>query len=135
MEHELVSLGWRLETDVGFVGHVGGFWHRDIDGQMQIAFIAQPYHANRNGVAHGGMLMTFTDRALGQVARLKTKATRGATISLTQHFLAPVRVGEFVEIRPDITKVTTHMVFISGTAYVNGDPVISAQGVFRVSYG
>ena len=85
MEQELKKSGWRLKSDDGFVGHVGGLWLRNVAGQIQVAFIAQPFHANRNGVVHGGMLMTFADRALGQVARLVTGAKRGATISLSHH--------------------------------------------------
>lgn len=124
--------GWRLDPDEGFIGHVGGLWRRDIDGHVQLAFVAQTFHANRNGVVHGGMLMTFTDRALGQTARLATGASSGATISLNYQFLAPVRIGDVVEITPQIVKVTRRMVFMSGTATVGDTPVISAQGIFRM---
>ncbi|MDD7973124.1 PaaI family thioesterase [Roseinatronobacter alkalisoli] len=134
MEQDLENAGWRPETDDGFVGHVGGLWRRDINGRMQMAFIARPFHANRNGVVHGGMLMTFVDRAFGQFARVTTGATRGATISLNHNFLAPVRIGDLVEIEPEIVKVTTRLVFVAGTAHVADASVISAQGIFRVSH-
>lgn len=126
------NAGWQLDPDDGFIGHVGGLWRRDVGGQVQLAFVAQAFHANRNGVVHGGMLMTFTDRALGQTARLATGAGRGATISLNYQFLAPVRIGDIVEITPQIVKVTRRMVFMAGTATVRDTPVISAQGVFRM---
>ena len=76
--------------------------------------------------------MTFADRALGQVARLVTGAKRGATISLSHHFLAPVRIGDFVEMQPVISSVTARMVFVSGMAHVGDRSVVSAQGVFRI---
>ena len=134
MKNKLKNDGWQMNPDDGFVGHVGGLWQREIDGHMQFAFIALDIHTNRNGVVHGGMLMTFVDRAMGQTARLATGAVRGATISLNHQFLAPVRIGDLVEITPLITKKTSRMVFLTGNSYVEGEPVISAQGVWRVSH-
>ncbi len=134
MHNDLEKLGWRLEFDDSFIGHVGGLWLRERGEQRQFAFIAQEMHSNRNGVVHGGMLMTFTDRAMGQTARLTVQATRSATISMTHQFLAPVKIGDVVEIAPHITKVTARLVFVTGTAFVGDDPVVSAQGVFRVSH-
>ena len=134
MEKDLEHAGWALDPDSGFVGHVGGIWRRELDGQTQLAFIARDIHANRIGVVHGGMLMTFTDRALGMTVRLTTGAVRGATVSLTHQFLAPVRLGEFVEISPQVTKATSRLVFMSGTAFVGDAPVIAVQGVRRVSF-
>lgn len=134
MEHNLETAGWKLDPDDGFVGHVGGFWRRVVDGQTQFAFIARDIHANRNGVVHGGMLMTFVDRALGQTARHTAGAIRGATISLTHQFLAPVRIGDLVEMTPQVTRKTARMVFLTGTASVGDAPVVSAQGVWRVTH-
>lgn len=132
MSTSLEIAGWYLEPDDGFIGHVGGLWRRNAAGVGQVAFIAQEIHANRNGVVHGGMLMTFVDRALGQAARLAAGVERGATISLNYQFLAPVKIGDIVEITPQIRKVTQRMVFVAGTATVRDAPAISTQGVAAV---
>ena len=132
MKSKLKNDGWQMNPDDGFVGHVGGLWQREIGGHLQFAFIALDIHLNSNGVVQGGMLMTFVDRAMGQTARVATGAVRGATISLNHQFLAPVRIGDLVEITPLITKKTSRMVFLTGTPSVEGEPVISAQGVWRV---
>ncbi len=134
MEQELINAGWALDADDGFVGHVGGLWRRVVRGETQVAFIARPIHANRNGVVHGGMLMTFVDRAMGQMARHSTGAARGATISLTHQFLSPVKIGDLIEMTPQVTRTTSRMVFLTGTACVGETPVVSAQGVWRVSH-
>lgn len=134
MEHDLSNAGWILDPDDGFIGHVGGLWRRCVDDRTEFAFIAREIHANRNGVVHGGMLMTFTDRALGHTARVSSGAARGATISLNHQFLAPVKIGDLVVIAPEVTKMTSRMVFLSGTSTVAGAPVASAQGVWRVSH-
>ncbi len=134
MENNLKNDGWVLDPDDGFVGHVGGLWRRATNGETQFAFIAKDFHANRNGVVHGGMTMTFVDRAMGQTARTVSGAIRGATISLTHQFLAPVRIGDLVVMTPEVTKMTSRMVFLTGTAFVGEAPVVSAQGVWRVTH-
>lgn len=133
MEQQLLDAGWVAVPDDGFVGHVGGLWRRDVEGQMQMAFIARPYHANRNGVVHGGMLMTFVDRTLGTMARQATGALRGATLSLTHQFLAPVHIGDVVEMSPQVVRTTSRMAFLTGTACVGDTPVVTAQGVWRMA--
>ena len=134
MDYDLETHGWQLDPDDGFVGHVGGLWRRTVEGQPRFAFIARDFHANRNGVVHGGMLMTVMDRALGQTARFTMAAARGATVSLTHQFLAPVHIGDLVEVTPVVTRTTARMVFMTGTAFVGDAPVLSGQGVWRVSH-
>ncbi|MCP1200573.1 PaaI family thioesterase [Notoacmeibacter sp. MSK16QG-6] len=134
MEYDLAKDGWGLDPDDGFVGHVGGLWRRTFDGETTFAFVAQEMHTNRNGLVHGGMLMTFIDRAFGQTARLATGAVRSATVNLNHQFLAPVRIGDLVEITPQLVKATSRLVFMAGTACVAGDPVLTAQGVWRVTH-
>jgi acyl-coenzyme A thioesterase PaaI-like protein len=134
MDQDLIDAGWTLDPDDGFVGHVGGLWRREVGEETQVAFVARDFHANRNGVVHGGMLMTFIDRAMGQRARKVTGAPRGATVSLTHQFLAPVHIGDLVEMTPQVVRKTSKMVFLSGIAHVGGEPVVSAQGVWRVTF-
>lgn len=134
MMQDLLAAGFRLQPDDGFVGHAGGLWQRTIDRQVQFAFVATEIHTNRNGLVHGGMLMTFMDRALGQTAREATGAVRGATVSLTHQFLAPVRINDIVKLTPQVTSKTGRMVFMTGTALIGDVPVVSAQGVWRMSF-
>lgn len=134
MENDLAALGWTLDPDDGFIGHVGGLWRRDVDGKTRFAFIARPIHANRNGMVHGGMLMTFVDRAMGHTARQTSGAVRGATISLSHQFLAPVRLGDLAELTPVVTSATRRSVFLTGTVTVGDTPVLNAQGVWRVTH-
>ncbi len=134
MDQDLIAAGWTLDPDDGFVGHVGGLWRREVGDDTQVAFVARAFHANRNGVVHGGMLMTFIDRAMGQRARKVTGAPRGATVSLTHQFLAPVHIGDLVEMTPQVVRRTSKMVFLTGIAHVGGEPVVAAQGVWRVTF-
>jgi uncharacterized protein (TIGR00369 family) len=133
MDELLFEQGWAHDPSEGLVAHLGGLWHRIKDGAHQFGFLAQPLHANRNGVVHGGMLMVFVDRAFGQTARVTSGARRAATISLNHQFMAPMAIGTFAVITPKVAKVTTRLAFMEGTATCDGEPVVSAQGVWRLA--
>jgi acyl-coenzyme A thioesterase PaaI-like protein len=69
-EHEstMLRLGWIPEPPEGFIGLVGPIWRSpDVVGHFRL--LTAPKHQNRNGVVHGGMLMTLADRAMGYTAR------------------------------------------------------------------
>ena len=123
---------WVFDPMDGFICHVGGLWIRQKEGQCEFGFLAKQIHANRNGVVHGGMIMTFIDRAFGKVARESSGALRGATINLSVNFTNPVQLGKFVTLVPKITHVTSRTAFLEGTALCNDQVVAAAQGVWRV---
>jgi len=70
-------------------------------------------HRNRNGVVHGGVLMTLADTAVGTIARRSVKIAKAATIQLDQHFVRRVDVGDFVEARCEIVRAARSLIFIT----------------------
>lgn len=132
MVRDLSDLGWRFEPCEGFIEHVGGLWRREVEDRRQFAFVSAPMHANRNGVVHGGMLMTFADRAFGFTAREAGEARRSATISLSHQFTAPMDTGAVATLEPRLVRLTGQMAFLTGTILADGAPVMEAQGVWRI---
>jgi acyl-coenzyme A thioesterase PaaI-like protein len=133
MEKELLAQNWILDPMDGFLHHVGGLWVRKAGGQDEFGFLARDIHANRNGVVHGGMLMTFIDRAFGQVARLRAEAPRGATVNLSVNFAAPMQLHQFARLTPKVTHLTGRMAFMEGTVFCDDTVIASAQGVWRLA--
>lgn len=133
MKQKLVQDGWVHDPSEGLIAFLGGLWIRDVAGRRTFGLLPQPHHANRNGVVHGGMLMTFVDRAFGMTARLTSGAPRGATISLSHQFVAPLQIGSFATVEPKIVKLTTRMAFVEGTVMAGDEPVMQAQGVWRLA--
>nr|WP_281389649.1 PaaI family thioesterase [Pelagibacterium limicola] len=89
-------------------------------------------HANRGGVVHGGMLSAFVDRAFGQMARETSAVDRVVTISLTVQFMIPMPIGQFATIAPKIVRMTGRLAFVEGTLICDSEPIVSAQGVWRL---
>ncbi|MGD9507295.1 MAG: PaaI family thioesterase [Geminicoccaceae bacterium] len=122
-----------MESHEGFIALIGGLWSRDRGGHKEYGFLARSDHRNRNGAVHGGMLMTFADRALGMTARSASGASRSSTVSLTVQFMKPMQIGEFAAMRPGIQRLTRSMAFMAGEVLCHGETIASAQGVWRLA--
>jgi acyl-coenzyme A thioesterase PaaI-like protein len=126
------AAGWTAPERSRFAALVGPLWWRQEGETFACGFLAEEKHANLRGVVHGGMLMTFADHALG---RLVAEAVGGkpiATIQLDTHFLAPVRLGDFVEVRGEIVRRTRAVVFVEGRLTVKGHAVARSHGIWKV---
>ncbi|MBX6369120.1 MAG: PaaI family thioesterase [Rhodospirillales bacterium] len=104
---------------------------RGEDGPV-FGFIAEAKHANVRGVVHGGMLMTFADEALGRTVAEAVGDRPLATIQLDTHFLAPARLGDFVEARARVTRRTRSVVFVEGVLAIKEHTIARAHGIWKV---
>lgn len=101
------------------------------DGRVW-GFIADARYANPNGVVHGGMLMTFADTAMGQLAE-DASGKLTATISLNVEFVSATPVeDQWIECRPSITRMGHSVAFMRGEISAGGTLLMAAQGVWRV---
>lgn len=133
MKETLEAQGWTHHPAEGLIAHLGGIWVRESVEGREFGLLTQPIHANRNGMVHGGMLMTFVDRAFGMTARLESGAPRGATVSLSHQFVSPLTIGSFATVAPKLIRQTRRTAFIEGTVLSEGEPIVQAQGVWRLA--
>ena len=124
------AAGWTLVQDEGFIAHVGPLHIRGTDGTY--AFRAEQKHANLIGVVHGGMLMSFADRALGETAMRAADGASCVTIQLEMKFIDVGRLGDWVEIRPQVVKRTGSLVFMRGDVREGTRLLASADGVWKI---
>ena len=91
---------------------------------MSFGFRIEDRHLNPRGLAHGGALATFADMqlaALMRMGRLEMKVS--PTISLSLDYLAPARVGDWVEGEVSLVKRTGRLAFTETILRVEGEPV------------
>ncbi|AIQ88514.1 PaaI family thioesterase [Methylobacterium sp. 092160098-2] len=124
------AAGWALVEDKGFIAHVGPLHVRGTDGAY--AFRAEQKHANLIGVVHGGMLMSFADRALGETAMQAAGGANCVTIQLEMKFIDVGRLGNWIEIRPQVVKRTGSLVFMRGDVRDDTRLLASADGVWKI---
>jgi uncharacterized protein (TIGR00369 family) len=113
---------------------VGPFWVRPdpVGDGIAYGFRVELRHCNPLELCHGGMLVAFADIVLtggcNHVARLSRFLT---TITLATDFIAPARIGAWLEARPEVLKVTRSTVFGQCLVTADGMPVLRASGTFR----
>ena len=116
--------------------YVGPVYEKgEATGLKRLAFRADERHINRRGVVHGGMLMTFADAALGQVAWDVTDRAPSVTLNMQSHFLRGVNAGELVEVVPVVTRKTRSLVFIRGDFMVGDEVVMTVSSVWKLLGG
>jgi uncharacterized protein (TIGR00369 family) len=130
-----VAAGWDPDDDEGFVALVGPMWKRRSGETDHYGFVAGPKHHNRRGVVHGGMLMTFADRALGRTCRYANAHKPQATVQLDVHFIDAVKIGEFVEARCRVVRRTHTLIFARAELAVGTRVVATANGVWKTLGG
>jgi uncharacterized protein (TIGR00369 family) len=102
-----------------------------LKGEAVVAIRIAAPHLNTRGVAHGGMLVTLADSAMGIViARLHDPPQPMVTINLTADFAEAAREGDWVEARVELQKVGRRLAFASCRLWVGEKSILRASGIF-----
>jgi len=120
-----------IPAEGGFDALVGPLWRRPSPGGWTCAFRAEPRHANKRGVLHGGMLMTFADHAMGMNVWHAVGGSPCATVALNAEFVGAARPGDWIECDSAITRVTNALVFVRGRLFVGERTVLTATGIWK----
>lgn len=122
------TAGWALVEDEGFIQTVGPLYVRD----GLYAFRAEQKHANLIGRVHGGMLMSFADRAMGVTAMGAADGAPCVTIQLEMKFLDAGQMGDWLTAESIVVKRTGSMVFMRGEVRHGERLVATADGVWKI---
>jgi acyl-coenzyme A thioesterase PaaI-like protein len=123
-----------LRNQRGFAEHVGAMYLRKpTDGHtLAFGFRVASHHLNQGGVAHGGMLVTFIDHALGALVHTAAGRKPCSTISLDCNFVSPGKLGDWIECTAEIGRVTSSLVFVEGKLMAGSRTVLQAKGIWKV---
>lgn len=124
--------GWQAFDDPGFIALAGPVYHRGAVGAKAFAFRPEEKHGNLVGLVHGGMLLTFADRALSIVARDAMEGADCVTVEMNAHFVGAAKIGDRVETRPEIVRKTGSLVFVRGTLTSGDRPLVAVSGIWKV---
>lgn len=127
--------GWgKLPFDTGFIGINGPLFARYEGEALRLAFRVEERHCNPMGNCHGGWLASFADMQLpfGSRAQAGLALNFLPTISLSIDYLAPAKLGAWVEGRTEVLKRTKNLVFAQMTATADGDICLRANGTFKI---
>ncbi|MCW5635781.1 MAG: PaaI family thioesterase [Rubrivivax sp.] len=129
----------RFPAERGFIGVNGPLWVRHEtreDGPFfRLGFRVEPRHCNPMGICHGGMLATFADMLLpiGAISLVPALYRRFLpTVSLQVDFMAPARLGDWVEGEAQVLRTTRQMVFAQGLVRSGEALAVRCSGVFKI---
>ncbi len=133
-ESVAVPDGWApLGRGGPFLHLFGPLFVRHIDGRPVIGLRVLQKHLNIRGIAHGGMLVTLADSALGiALSMAGTPPQPMVTVSLTTDFVEAARPGDWLEAHVDIQKVGKRLAFANCYLVAGERRILRASGVFAL---
>jgi acyl-coenzyme A thioesterase 13 len=110
---------------------LGPFHARGEGGNLVLGLRVVEKHTNARGFAHGGVLLTLADVALGYAAEGSVDPpARLITASISADFANSAKLGDWVEARVDVQRVGGRMAFANAYLHVGDRRVVRASAVF-----
>jgi uncharacterized protein (TIGR00369 family) len=117
-----------------FLDTLGPFFYRRTGSSFVIGLRIASKHANGRGNAHGGLLLTLADIALGYTAEAASDPPLTlTTINITADFAGRAQVGDWLEAQVDIQKIGRRLVFANAYLVVGTERIARASAIFARS--
>jgi len=114
-----------------FLSSLGPLYAKAEGSGVVIGLRIEERHLNTRGVAHGGMLVTLADSALGIVIAMSRAPPHPmVTVNLTADFADVARQGDWVEARVDVQKMGKRLAFATCHLWVGDRRILRASGIF-----
>jgi len=129
-----IPAGFQQLKGVGpFLAQLGPLYLKKDGEGMIIGLRIEERHNNTRDIAHGGMLVTLADTALGIVLAYScTPPQPMVTVNLSTDFLESARPGDWVEAHVDILRVGHRLAYAICYLVVEERRILRASGVFAL---
>ncbi len=134
----------RVDFDRGgpttFNGHIGTLYvkrgARGTRDEFVMGFRVHPHMCNPAGGLHGGMMMTVAD-LVGTMGGGTLVGLRKflPTVSMTFDFVAPAKVGDWVEGRAEVVRQTRSLLFTNISLTVGEEKILRASQIAKIPSG
>ena len=111
---------------------------RETDAALQLAVQIRKAHCNSRGFAHGGLISSLADNAMGlSVVRMSRQRpgaedVRGLTASLSVDFIDVAQVGIVLEFHPNVLKLGRNLAFVECRVVCAERLIARANASFRI---
>jgi acyl-coenzyme A thioesterase 13 len=115
-----------------FLDLLGPFYYRKTeDGGFVIGVRVALKHTNGRGTAHGGLMATLADIALGyRAAFSQDPPATLTTASLTTDFAGSAKPGDWLEAHVEVQRVGSRLAFANAYLTVESERIVRASAVF-----
>ncbi|HEX3141549.1 MAG TPA: PaaI family thioesterase [Rhizobacter sp.] len=117
-----------------WLSHAGPLYQRAAPGGgVVIGLRLAQQHTNMRGIAHGGMLVTLADSALGRNMHMTRQPPAPmVSVNLSTDFLGAAKVGDWLEAHVQVRKHGARLSFAECELRVGDKVVVRCSGVFAV---
>lgn len=111
---------------------------RETADAVHIALQVREAHCNSRGLAHGGLISSLADNAMGLSAVRQARQVPGnekasaVTVALTLDFIDAAQVGDVLEFQPRVLKVGRTLAFVDCRVVCADRLVARASASFRM---
>lgn len=113
-----------------FMGHIGPMFARlEEGGAITLALWVAAQHLNHQGAAHGGMLATLADSAMGNHAA-RAAGAGVATVHLGIDYLGRIQQGQWLQLRSSLDRQGKKLLFMQCLGEVDGETVLRCSAIF-----
>jgi acyl-coenzyme A thioesterase 13 len=114
-----------------FLDTLGPLFYRPTGSSFVIGLRIASKHVNARGSAHGGLLLTLADIALGYTASASSDPPLAlTTINIAADFVGSAQVGDWLEAQVDIQKIGRRLVFANSYLMVGIERIARVSAIF-----
>jgi len=116
---------------LGFVDSLQPMYHRLRGKEMSLGLVVGEQHRNLMGICHGGVLMTLADITAATGVNVMRGTRAGTpTINLSLDFIAPARMGQWIQADNQQISLKRRFGFCSGVISNSEGIVARFNGTF-----
>lgn len=111
---------------------VGPLFYRRLEsGAFIVGLRVAQQHTNARGFAHGGLLLTLADIALGYVSAFSADPPLSlTTANISADFVGHAKLGDWLEAHVDILKIGRRVAFANAYLMVGTERIARVSAVF-----
>jgi uncharacterized protein (TIGR00369 family) len=119
-----------------FLDLLGPFFYRKDPEGFTVGLRIAEKHTNARGLAHGGLLVTLADIALGYRTAFSVEPPASlTTVNLSADFAGSAKLGDWVAAEIEIQHLGARMAFANSYLVVNDKRIARISGVFTRGEG
>lgn len=107
------------------------FWKKLDDGSDHVVLKADERHCNRQGVVHGGLMLTMIDLTFA-IAAKEHPEQRLVTISLSSEFVSSGQIGSVIEAKAEVIRRTRSLCFLRGQVTSGDETLLNASCIYKL---
>lgn len=122
-----------LDLGKGFGERFGTIYIKENPVGIKLGFLVQEHHSNGYGACHGGAIASFADmQVLVAKNSPRIKGFHTPTISLSIDYIAPLKVGDWVEMSAEVLKISTNIIFTRALMTVKGKVAVQTSAKYII---